>query len=304
MSFLTRAIGAVQLAAKAHGPTIMVVSGVASMGASVVVASKKTLYVESILKPHVADLEKIQEGERLELEGYTKTMAQKDRGKVYGRVAVDMTKLYFVPGILFVGGAALVFGGHRIMLKRNATLAIAFTGVQKAFEAYRSRVRDEFGDEVDQAMNGGYRIVETIDSQTGEVATTNTRDWDEEGTDPYNRVFGRGQSTQWQDDLSVNKLFVQNQQRMAQILLGQRGYLYLSEVYESLGFPETDISRVVGWKAGYNPDGSKDIPIVDFGLDKPLPDDWKYSKENAIYLDFNCQGLIIGGQVQKALEKA
>lgn len=303
MSFLTRAIGTVRLAAKAHAPTIMVVTGVASMGASVVVASKKTLYVESVLKPHVADLEKIQEGERLELEGYTKNMAAKDRGKVYGRVAGDLTKLYFIPGVLFVGGAALVFGGHRIMLKRNATLAIAFTTVQKAYQAYRERVVNEFGPEVDQAMNGGYKVREFTDSQTGEVTTVNVRDWDNM-TDPYNRVFAQGESSQWIDDLGVNKMFIQNQQRMAQILLGNRGYLYLSEVYESLGFPETDISRVVGWKAKLNPDGSKDIPVVDFGLDKPMPDDWKYTKDKAIYLDFNCQGLIIGGKVQKALEKA
>ena len=139
--------------------------------------------------------------------------------------------------------------------------------------------------------------------RTGRTGRSGHR-WDADQTDPYNRLFAEGETTQWINDLAVNKLFIQNQQRMAQILLGNRGYLYLSEVYEALGFPETDISRVVGWKAGFNPDGSKEIPVIDFGLDRPLPDDWKHSKEKAIYLDFNCQGLIIGGKVQKALEKA
>lgn len=303
MSNLTRIVGAVKLAAKAHAPTIMVVSGVTSMGASVILASKKTLQIEERLAPHVESLEKIQHGLDLGLNGYNDKAAAKDRGIVYGRVAVDMTKLYAVPGVLFVGGACLVFGGHRIMLKRNATLALAFTGLKKSFDAYRQRVRDEFGPMVDQGMLTGHRQIEVIDDD-GKVQVVNTRDWDGDQTDPYNRLFAEGETTQWINDLAVNKLFIQNQQRMAQILLGNRGYLYLSEVYEALGFPETDISRVVGWKAGFNPDGSKEIPVIDFGLDRPLPDDWKHSKEKAIYLDFNCQGLIIGGKVQKALEKA
>lgn len=309
MSMLTRAIGAAKLAAKAHGPTIMVITGVASMGASVVTASKKTLTVETILEPHVESLELIQRtndhAKNSSTISYSDKAAAKDRGLVYGRVAIVLTRHYFVPGVLFVGGAALVFGGHRIMLKRNATLAIAFTGVKQAFDAYRQRVRDEFGPVVDQGMLTGYRQIEVID-EDGKVSMVNTRDWDniDDPSDPYNRIFDKESSKYWIDDLGVNKLFIANQQRMAQILLGQRNYLYLCEVYEALGFPETPESRVTGWKAKLLPDGTKDIPVVDFGLDRPMPDDWKYTKENAIYLDFNCSGLIIGGSVQKALERA
>lgn len=304
MSNLTRAVGAVKLLAKAHAPTIMVVSGVASMAGSVFTASKQTLKVEETLVPHVESLEKIQTGIDLELDSYDTKAVQRDKVVVYTRVAKDLTVLYAVPGVLFIGGACLVFGGHRMLLKRNASLALAFTGLKKAYDTYRSNVRDEFGAEVDQAMLHGYKIVEHTDPETGKVTTINTRDWDAPGADPYNRVFGRGETSQWIDDLSVNKMFIAQQQRMAQILLGNRGYLYLSEVYEALGFPETDVSRVVGWKAGYNPDGSKDIPVIDFGLDRALPDDWKYTQQGQIYLDFNCQGLIIGGKIQKALEKA
>lgn len=304
MSFLTRAIGAAKLAAKAHGPTIMVISGVTSMGASVVMASKKTLELEKVLEPHVDSLTIIEQALEAEVKNYTEKGAAKDRGQVYARVTVDVVKLYAVPSVLFIGGACLVFGGHRIMLQRNATLAIAFTGVQKAFEAYRQRAREEMGPEFDQAMMNGWVKKEVIDPETNEVRMVNSRDWETSGTDPYNRVFSRENSIRWIDDLSVNKMFIQQQQRMAQILLGHRGYLYLSEVYEALGFPETDISRVVGWKETLNPDGSKDIPVIDFGLDRSMPDDWKYTKDAAVYLDFNCQGLIVGGQVQKALEKA
>lgn len=304
LQFVTRAVGAAKLALKAKAPTIMIVSGVVSMGAGTVIACKQTLKVEEVMEKHVPDLEKIEEGSRLKLDSYGPPVAQGDRLKVYTRIAIDGTKLYAVPIALWVGGAGLVFGGHKIMLKRNSTLAIGLSTLKAAFDRYRGNVRDEFGNEADQAMLTGYNTREIIDPETGAVTTVNVRDWDDTGVDPYNRVFEQGASASWQNDLGVNKMFIAQQQRFAQQLLGQRGYLYLSDVYQALGFAESDISRVVGWKVKRLPDGSKDIPFVDFGLDRPMPDDWKYSQEKAIYLDFNCQGPIIGGKIQKILERA
>lgn len=303
MSNLTRAVAAAKLVAKAHAPTIMVVSGVVSMGASVITASKKTLKVEEVLERHVPDLEKIKQGKELDLPSYDSNAQLKDLTVVYTHVGMDLTKLYFVPGVLFIGGAALVFGGHRVMLKRNATLAIAFTGLQKAFDAYRQNVRDEFGDTADQGMLNGYKEVEVYDDKSGKTQTIRTRDWDNVENDPYNKVFSAETSDQFINDLGVNKLFIANQQRMANIKLGLDGYLYLNDVYESLGMRKTDVGQVCGWKERRLPDGSRDIPFIDLGLDKPMPDDWKYTANNEIYLDINCQGLIVGGQIQKELER-
>lgn len=304
VQFISRAIAVTKLALSANAPTIMVVGGVVSMGAGTVVACKKTLHIEEVLAKHTPMLENVEKGESLKLEGYTPEKAKSDRIKIYSRAGLDLGKLYAVPGVLFIGGAALVFGGHRIMLQRNATLAIAFTGLKKTFDAYRGRVVQQFGHEVDQGMLSGYHMKEFVDPDTGQTTTVAMRDWDTASGDPYNRVFQQGESDEWVNDLGTNKMFIHNQQRFAQERLNRQNYLYLSDVYQALGFEETDISRVTGWKVKRNPDGSRDIPFVDFGLDKALPDDWKYSKEKAIYLDFNCQGLIVGGKVQKILEQS
>lgn len=298
MSFIAKAYTAIKIAGKAHGPTIMVAGGVTAMGAAAVMVGKATLKLEDTLEPHVDVLEaqkKLPAGTPFKEE--QKTALAKAAGK-------DVIRLYAAPGVLFVAGAALVFGGHRIMLQRNATLAIGFTALQKAYDAYRGRVRENFGEEADQAMLNGFTKREVYNDATGKVEQVAMRDWDAEESDPYNRSFEQGESTEWVNDLGVNKMFIHNQQRFAQEKLNHRNVLYLSEVYESLGFAETPLSRVVGWKVRRNMDGSRDIPIVDFGLDKRMEDDWKYSREQAIYLDFNCQGLIVGGSVQKALEKA
>lgn len=305
MSYLTRAIGAAKLFAKANAPTIMVTGGVVAMGAGAIMGAKKTLYLEDALRPHVNTLDRIEEGEKNEsLFSYDSSKARSDRFKVYGHVGLDVTKLYFVPIVFFVGGAGLVFGGHRIMLQRNATLALAFTGLKQSFDAYRARVVQEYGPEHDQAFMNGFKKIEITDPETGEVREVASRDWDSVGNDPYNRIFEQGASSEWENDLGVNLMFLRNQQKFAQALLNRQKYLYLSDIYKALGFPENDISRLVGWKVTKLPDGSDNIPFVDFGLDTPVPDDWKYSKENAVFLDFNCQGLIIGGKVQKILEQA
>lgn len=308
--FITSAIGASRLALKAHGPTLMVIGGVTAMGAGTIYACKKTLQLEEVLQPHAEALDSI-ESQVVKAKDFPRStfkyddkQAKKDRHSVYVGVAKDSVKHYFVPGTLFIGGAALVFGGHRIMLQRNATLAIAFTSLKKLHDAYRANVVQQFGSEVDQGMMSGHVMREVVDPETGEKALVHGRDWDAAQDEPYNRVFDQYTSTQWYDDLGVNKLFLSNQMRKANILLGLQGYLYLSDVYKSLGIEESDISRVVGWKVERLPDGTKSIPFVDFGLDKPHPDDWKYNQDKAIYLDFNCTGLIIGGKVQKILENA
>lgn len=307
LHFATRALGAARLALQANAPTLMVVGGVVSMGAAVVTASKKTLDLEEILAPAVQALDTIEQatGHTGYIGGeFTEQNARTARYKVYSRATLDCTKHYAVPGVLFFGGAALVFGGHRIMLKRNAAITLAFTTMKKALDTYRANVIKAAGPEFDRAMTMGYKNREIVDEATGKTEMVSDFDWDADLNDPYARIFEQGESSQWVPDLGINKDFLEIQQQYAQQLLNRQGHLYLSDVYKALGMAESPLSRLVGWKVERLPDGSKNIPMVDFGLNTPMADDWTYSKDNAVYLDFNCQGFIIGGKVQKIMEKA
>ena len=303
MKIIVRAYHAAKLAAKANAPTIMVVTGVAAMGGSVITASRQTLKAEEVLANHVPKLEKIQEARSLDVRSYQDEEALQDRFKVYSATAWDLTKLYAVPTVLFVGGACLVFGGHRIMLKRNAALSIAFTSLQKAYAKYRENVTKEMGPDFDRAMMGGFKNKEILDEETGKVATVSVYDWDSDSSDPYNVIFDQGTSSMWEPDLGINKGLIAIQQEYAQERLNKQQILYLSDVYKSLGITETPMSRLVGWKVRVNPDGSREIPVVDFGINK-ANDQFTYGPDYSVYLDFNCQGLIIGGMVQKIMEQA
>jgi hypothetical protein len=298
MSKIREALGALKLTLKENSPTILVIGGVVVMGTGTVIACNRTLKLKATIEPHVEVLEEIADPTgRFENSAENKQIA-------ISKASLDVAKLYFLPFVLFVSGSGMVFWGHNIMIKRNATLAVAFTTLKKTFDAYRARVIGASGHTADQYYMNGDRTVSGEEIGADPTKDYSSRDWEASGRDPYNRVFAQQTSDEWENDLGANKFFIGCKQKEAQRLLNRRGYLYLSEVYDSLGFEESDISRVVGWRVSTLPDGSRDIPVVDFGLDKPLPDDWKYNNKREVYLDFNCQGLIVGGKVQKMLESA
>lgn len=298
MNKLKRAYGAARLALHAKSPTILVVGGVVTMGVAAVAAGVQARKFDQRMMPHVEELEVV-----TGIDIRSDEEVQRAKIRIGGNMTVECIKLFAVPTILFAGGAGMTFYGHNILIQRNATLAVAFTSLKKSMDAYRQRVREIHGDEWDQRLLNGSKQVSGAEVGDDPKGTFHTRDWDAKD-DPYNRVFGQGYTSQWQNDLSSNRIFIGGMERLAQSRLNLKGYLYLSEVYESLGFPESDVSRVVGWKVRTLPDGTRDIPTVDFGLNKALPDDWKFNKENAVYLDFNCQGLIVGGKIQQMIESA
>jgi hypothetical protein len=293
MSKLSQAWGAAKLALDAKAPTLLMAGGIVVMGVAAVVACKKTLDLEEKGGVHAA----MDEIERIGV-GNNEKEAQDARLKLYGQIGSEVARTYALPVLLFAGGAGMVIKSHGIMQQRNAALAVAFTTLKKSFDAYRARVVQDMGHEADQHYLNGSQPMKL----NGMMVSS--RDWEESGKDPYNRVFSQETSSRWENDLGTNKHFIQCQQRFAQQLLNRRGYLYLSDVYTSLGLPESDVSRVVGWKVDTLPDGSQNIPVVDFGIDKPLPEDWKYNQQRAVFLDFNCNGLIVGGKIQKAIEAA
>lgn len=290
MSKLTRAYGAAKLALHAKSPTLLIVGGVVAMAGAAVFACKKTLEVEQVLEPHQTELETFKNDPS---PGDEKSIVQL-------QMARDVAFHYAAPVGIFLLGAGMVFKGHSILQKRNAALAMAFTTLKKSFDNYRARVVSEQGHEADQRFLNGSK--ETIVNNHGYSQRVLSRDWDESLKDPYNRVFCQETSSKWQNDLGANKHFIACQQRFAQQILNRQGYLYLSEVYDSLGIARSDVSQVCGWKITTLPDGTRNVPVVDFGLDLPIPDDWKYNQERAVFLNFNCQGPIVGGKIQEAIE--
>ena len=67
--------------------------------------------------------------------------------------------------------------------------------------------------------------------------------------------------------------------------LNAQGYLFLSDVYDELGFPRTKASQIVGWTTEGPGDG-----YISFGKGLDL---LAYSDGDPILLDFNVDGPIL-----------
>ena len=100
----------------------------------------------------------------------------------------------------------------------------------------------------------------------------------------YARIYNWENPT-WFKNRRINLAYLKNMQNYFNDLLKLRGKVYLSEVYEKLGFPVTRTSRAVGWR--YKEDNEVGDNYIDFGLPEEYsPGDYD------ILLDFNVDGII------------
>jgi hypothetical protein len=88
--------------------------------------------------------------------------------------------------------------------------------------------------------------------------------------------------------------FLKQQQAYANRVFQERGYLFLNEVYDLLGFPNSRAGQQVGWI--YDENGETGDNFVDFGIyniDNPRVRDFVNGHERNIILDFNVDGPIL-----------
>ena len=99
----------------------------------------------------------------------------------------------------------------------------------------------------------------------------------------YARHFD-GACLGWTKDRKYNLMFLEMQKNYLNELLRNRGYLFLRDVYESLGIPISKESCIVGWIFEENNEIGDNY--VEFIYDK---DD----ESACIFIDFNVDGNII-----------
>lgn len=107
-----------------------------------------------------------------------------------------------------------------------------------------------------------------------------------------------GEDAKWFDDTRIghtknaemNKHFLLTVQDWCNEKLKRNGYLFLNEVYDSLGIPRTRRGQLVGWVYKHE-DGT--MGYVDFGLYKKHNRKFTNGHEIDALLDFNVDGSIL-----------
>lgn len=214
--------------------------------------------------------------------------------KMAGRVALD-----YAPSALMIGGGvAMVVWSHNKLRSRLAALGAAYATLEGMYTEYRSRVIEDYGEDVDRKFRLGIRDEELTYTKTlkngKEKEVTEVCEAvhpDGSSYSMYARYFDQFNSNMHVKDQEANFDFLRIQQNIANEKLNRKGYLFLNEVYDSLGFKEVPEGQLVGWVKGMGDS------YVDFGLFEARNADARnYSdyngKETCFVLDFNVDGVM------------
>jgi hypothetical protein len=267
---------------KKNAPHILFGAGLVGVTTSAVMACRATLKLEPVLDEIKTDIDMPKDREITP--DYSERERQRDVAFVYIRSTGRLARLYG-PAIL-VGSASLaaLTTSHVQMTRRNTALTAAYAGLHTAFVEYRARVRDEVGEEKEQDIYRGVTYEQSKEVK-GKLAKLPTVDPNK--LSPYALIFDEG-NPNWSPNAEFNKVFIKCQQNYANDRLISRGFIFLNEVLNDLGFPPTHAGQYVGWMMN---DGGDNY--VDFGLFEAHQSGFLAGVEPSIILDFNVDGVII-----------
>lgn len=292
-----KAAHTVAIKTKKHSPAIFMGVGVASLVGSTVLAVKatpKAMAVKVKYAEQKEEIEKVNNNREDYEEVYTDKDYRKDIFITYTQATVDYVKTYAPAITLGTFGIICIFQSHRILSNRNVAIATALKVTDSAFDKYRERVVDKFGEEVDTEMKHGIKTkkfkVKEVD-EDGKESTKQTEAYEGPAQpSQYSRLFDQ-LNPNWQNNPAFNKIFLKAKQQYLNDMLIARGHVLLNDVYDELGIPRTKAGMVVGWTLKGDGDNYIDFGIYDI-MYNPNKAEFINEREHSILLDFNVDGVI------------
>lgn len=283
-----RAINRGALVVKKHSPEILLGLGLTGIVVAAVMAAKATLKAPAIVEGVKENLKTIDEGDAAPEE------KQQAVGLTYVYAGLDFAKLYGPSVGIGVLSIASILSSHGIMKRREVGLIAGYNLLAEGFAAYRKRVVEELGPDVDRNYRLGIYESSTNEKVTNEDGTVTKQKAKvmtvkDKTTSGFAKFFDE-YSTQWQKSAETNLYFLRLQQNHANDMLRARGHVFLNEVYDMLGLPRTKEGSIYGWVM--NGDGSTVIDFGIYNIENPAGRAFVNGYEKAILLDFNVTGII------------
>lgn len=155
------------------------------------------------------------------------------------REKFDLTWKFYIPPVSTAAlTIAAIIGANRIGAKRAAALAAAYSVTERAFDAYREKVVEKFGERKEQDVRD-----EVAQDQVAKQAPSTTI------------IVGEGRQLCYES--FTGRYFYSDMEtiRRAQNNVNQRiisdNYASLADLYDELGIPQTSESNEVGWTTDY-----------------------------------------------------
>lgn len=299
---------------KKYAPEILTYGGLVAMVGGTVFACKQTPKAVAIVEDTKKQLTVIKATEEeaannnrlVKRDGGLISYSQQDYKKDLTIAHVNnvkaLAKTYAVPGLMLLGGAAMVLGGHGILRKRNAVAIATLSSVMEGFNKYRSNVIKELGETADRHFRFGKGtpdVIETVDAESGEVTQEKTStdgfaDFPED--DPRFFMFSKETAPDfYKGNLLMDLSQLRTFQNHCNDILRMDGNIVVNQIRKICGVKPID----EGIDNGYVIDGDGD-GYVDFGIFDRVtgePKAWVYEcvKEGqGIPIELNIDGNIKG----------
>lgn len=287
-SNIVRSINRGALVVKKHSPEILLGLGLTGVVVAAVMAAKATLKAPAIVEGVKENLKTIDAGDAAPEE------KQQAVGLTYVYAGLDFAKLYGPSVGIGVLSIASILSSHGIMKRREVGLIAGYNLLAEGFAAYRKRVVEELGPDVDRNYRLGIYESSTNEKVTNEDGTVTKQKAKvmtvkDKTTSGFAKFFDE-YSTQWQKSAETNLYFLRLQQNHANDMLRARGHVFLNEVYDMLGLPRTKEGSIYGWVM--NGDGTTVIDFGIYNIENPAGRAFVNGYEKAILLDFNVTGII------------
>lgn len=170
---------------------------------------------------------------------------QKKRGELTKWEKVKIVAPGYIPTVgLGISTIACVFGAHILNRNQQAALMSAYALVDRSYKDYRRKLKELYGEEVDQEVREAIAIekAEDVGVRGGYLGTNCDLALEENNGEP--QVFYDEHSGRYFESTIEQVLTAEYHLNRNYIL---RGYSYLNEFYEFLGIEETDYGSVLGW---------------------------------------------------------
>jgi hypothetical protein len=314
ISTLKTSVGKGKFWVKRNSPELLIFSGIILAAGSVVLAVFETKKLETITVPAKKKVLKLKEelsdSNAINNKEVDPEEDKNELRKVYAKETYEICKLYFPSFLSFSLAIICILGSHKILKGRNVALAAAYATLDSGYKAYRLRVAERFGKEVENEIYRDVRKdkVIVVDKDGNEVEKVLPVEHLNENGSGWAVIFDES-NPNWESNSILNLEWLEMQEKLANQKLRANGYLFLSDVYKQLGIenellPSNKIqgSHVVGWI--YDPKDTSRDSYVSFGLrDRSTGEytkralEMKRHGERNIFIDFNVDGDILTGKI-------
>lgn len=271
---------------KEAAPAIYMVAGIVGFVGTVVLACHETTKASKIIEKHKEDLNDINSTfVKASPEEYNDEDMKKDKFIVTAQMCVSFVKLYS-PSIILGSLSIMAFLRSYNLLKSRYLAASALaSALAESFNAYRGRVRDKYGEEIEEKLYFGTEEVDvtTIDGKKEKHEKVDMFIYTD-NIPVYAKFFDES-CKQWNKNPELNLMFLKGVEIRMNDLFNETGHLFLNQVYRALDIPETEIGNEVGWFSSHGDQ------VIDFGIfngDEERKRAFVNGYEPSILLSFNC----------------